>query len=180
MSAAPSPFTMPSAKPFDAYVKVEGVPGDAKDAQHKDWIEVLDFNHSFTQPASATVNSAGGGTVGRVVMNSFEVQKRIDKASPKLYEYCCSGKHLASVTVEMMRASGDSRVKYMEIKMEEVVVAAVQSNGHERSSDGFPIETIGFNFAKIKWTYTEQKRSDGSVGGSIPGGWNLEENKSNA
>ena len=30
---------------FDAYLKIEGIPGDALDANHKDWIELTDFHY---------------------------------------------------------------------------------------------------------------------------------------
>ncbi|GAB0080236.1 Uncharacterized protein AC502_3415 [Pseudomonas syringae pv. maculicola] len=29
---------------FDAYLKIEGIPGEALDAQFKDWIEMDDFD----------------------------------------------------------------------------------------------------------------------------------------
>ncbi|WP_044424816.1 type VI secretion system tube protein Hcp, partial [Pseudomonas avellanae] len=49
---------------FDAYLKIEGIPGEALDAQFKDWIELEDFDVGATQSASATATSAGGATGG--------------------------------------------------------------------------------------------------------------------
>lgn len=164
--------------PADTYMKIEGIPGESADDKHKDWIEVVGFVHEFTQPASATESSAGGATIGRLNMMPFSITKLVDKASPKLYEYCCSGKHLQNVTIEMMRASGDNRVKYLEIKMEQAIVERIQ-NGRV-GSDQFPTETVSFNFAKIKWTYTQQKREDGSSAGNVTGGWDLAAHKTYA
>ncbi|MEO7652407.1 MAG: type VI secretion system tube protein Hcp, partial [Bryobacteraceae bacterium] len=45
---------------FDTFLKIDGIPGESTDDAHKEWIEVLDFDHEMTQPASATVSSAGG------------------------------------------------------------------------------------------------------------------------
>jgi type VI secretion system secreted protein Hcp len=160
----------------DIYVKIDGIPGEALDADHKDWIEVLSFNHGITQPASATITSAGGGTTARTEHQDYSITKHIDKASPKLYELCSSGKHIKEVTIEMMRASGDKRVKYMEVKMEEVVISHVSPGG---GSD-FPTEAVGFNYGKIKWTYSQQKRADGSQAGNTTGGWDLTANKVHA
>ena len=164
----------------DTYLNIEGVPGESADDQHKDWIELLGFDHEFVQPASATESSAGGGTIGRVNMGHFTITKYLDKASPKLSEYCCSGKHLPSITIDMLRSSGDSRVKYMEVKMEDVVVAKVRHGRDEDTPDEFPTETISFNFAKVKWTYTQQQRTDGSSGGQVTGGWDLKAHKAYA
>jgi type VI secretion system secreted protein Hcp len=108
-------------------------------------------------------------------MGSFGVTKAVDKASPKLYEYCCSGKALPNITIEMMRASGDKRVKYLEIKMEQAIVSQVQ-NGRE-GKDAFPTETVSFSFGKIKWTYTQQDRTDGSSKGNVTGGWDTTAHK---
>jgi type VI secretion system secreted protein Hcp len=40
-----------------------------------------------------------------------------------------------------------------------------------------PVETVTFDYGKIKWTYTQQKRADGSGGGNTTGGWDLTANK---
>jgi type VI secretion system secreted protein Hcp len=157
----------------DTYLKIDGIPGESFDAQHKDWIELLGFDHQFEQPASATESSAGGGTVGRVNMGHFSVTKYIDRATAKLSQICCSGKHLPTITIEMMRASGDARVKYMEVTMQDVIVASIKHGRDEDAQDKFPTETVAFNFGTVKWVYTQQQRPDGTSGGQVTGGWDL-------
>jgi len=161
---------------FDAFLKIDGIPGESTDDKHKDWIEVLSFNHGMTQPSSATASSVGGAPTERVNIQDFSVVKHIDKASPKLYEFCCSGKVSANVTLELCRAGGD-KLKYLEVKMENAIISGVHPGGAAGGSDTFPTESVGFNFGKIKWTYTQQKRSDGSGGGNVTGGWDLQANK---
>lgn len=161
---------------FDSFLKIDGIPGESLDDKHKDWIEVLSFSFGMVQPASATASSAGGGTAERVNLQDLQVVKHVDKASPKLYELCCSGKHIANVTVELCRAGGD-KLKYMEVKMEQVIISNCAPGGHSQGSDGFPTESISFNYGKIKWTYTQQKRADGSGGGNVTGGWDATANK---
>ena len=157
----------------DIYVKIDGIKGEATDADHKDWIEALSFNHGISQPSSATASSAGGGTTSRTEHQDYSITKYVDMASPKLYELCSSGKHIKDVTIEMMRASGDQRVKYMEVKMEEVVISHVSPGGGSE----FPTEAVSFNYGTIKWTYSAQKRADGTSGGQTTGGWSLTEHK---
>jgi type VI secretion system secreted protein Hcp len=159
---------------IDAFLKVDGIPGESTDDAHKEWIEVLSFNHGIHQPTVATASSAGGAASERCEHQDFSIVKQIDKASPKLYEACCSGKHIKEILIELCRAGGD-KLKYMEIKLEEVVVSNV-SPGGAKDSD-VPTEAVSFNYGKIKWTYTQQKRADGSGGGNVPGGWDLTANK---
>jgi type VI secretion system secreted protein Hcp len=124
---------------FDAFLKIDGVPGESTDDKHKDWIEVLSFNHGMSQPSSATASSAGGGTTERVNISDFSITKHLDKASPKLYELCATGKHIANVTLELCRAGGD-KVKYMEVKMEQAIISSVAPGGSSEGSDNLPSE----------------------------------------
>lgn len=161
---------------FDTFLKIDGIPGESTDSKHKDWIEVLHFNSGMRQPASSTKSSSGGAGAERVDIEDFTISKLMDKASPKIYEACCKGTHIKQVTVEMCRAGGD-KVKYMEVKMEEAIVSSVTSTGGSQGGDAFPTETVSFNFGKIKWTYTQQKRADGTGGGNVQAGWDLTTNK---
>ena len=162
---------------FDTYMKIDGIDGESQDDRHKDWIELLSFSHSFTQPASATASSAGGATAGRVDMGPYTVVKYVDRASAKLYEACCTGKHIKEVTIEMCRAAGDDKVKYLEVKMEAVLVGGVDCGGNGKGNDILPTESISLVPGKIKWSYTLQKRADGSGGGQVIGGWDCTANK---
>lgn len=164
---------------YDTFVKIDGVPGESTDDKHKDWIEVLSFNHGITQPVSATASSAGGASAERCDHQDFSIVKYLDKASPKLYEFCSTGKHIKDVTIEMCRAGGD-KMKYLEVKMDEVIISHVAPGGSSGGNDGFPTESVSFNYGKIKWTYTQQKRADGSGGGNVTGGWDLTANKVHA
>jgi len=161
---------------FDSFIKIDGIPGESSDDKHKDWIEVLSFDHMMDQPASATASSTGGATAERVNHGTFNFAHSLDKASAKLYEACCTGKHIKEVTLELCRAGGD-KVKYMEIKLEQVLVSQVSLNGASEGDSGFPSETISLSYGKIKWTYTQQKRQDGTGGGNVSAGWDLTANK---
>ena len=160
---------------FDAFLKIEGIPGESMDDKHKDWIEILKFEHELDQPASATASSTGGATAERVNVKPFIVRKQIDKASPKLYEFCCTGKHIKEITFELCRAGGD-KVRYLEVKLEQAIVNKVTPTG-EANDEGFPSEEVAFTFGKISWTYTQQKREDGTGGGNVAAGWDLTGNK---
>lgn len=161
---------------FDTFIKIDGIPGESSDAKHKDWIEIIGYDHQIEQPASSTASSVGGATAERVNHDTFNIIHQLDKASPKLLEACCNGKHLKDVTIEFCRAGGD-KVKYMEIKLEQVLVSKVSQNGSSTGTSGFPTETVSFSYGKIKWTYTQQKREDGSAGGNVSAGWDLTANK---
>ncbi len=160
---------------FDAYLQIEGIPGEALDDKHKDWIELLSYSHQMDQPTSATRSSAGGAAAGRTVHHDFHVTKYIDKASPKIYEAVSKGTHIKKVKLEVCRAGG-SQVKFLEVTMEEVLISSVAPASHGGKED-LPTESVSFNYGKIEWVYTQQKRADGSGGGNVAGKHDLTANK---
>lgn len=155
---------------IDAYLKIDGIPGESLDSQFKDWIELEDFDVGASQSASATASSSGGGSSGRASLSDFHVKKLVDRASPKLHEACCSGKHFKEVVICVNRA-GTDKIKYLEITLEEVIISSSSLCGNGSMENGFPTQLVKFNYGKIKMTYVQQSRSNGQGGGQIMGGW---------
>jgi type VI secretion system secreted protein Hcp len=160
---------------FDCFLKVDGIDGESTDSKHSKWIEVLSFSTGMNQPVSAVQSSAGGATSARVNMQDFSIVKHIDISSPKLAEACCTGKHFPAITVELCRAGGD-KLKYMEYKLTNAIVSSISGGGTPGGADDVPTESVSFNFGKIEWTYTQQKRADGGGGGNASALWDLEKN----
>jgi type VI secretion system secreted protein Hcp len=158
---------------FDTFLKIDGIPGESSDDKYKDCIEVLSFHLKARQPASGTASSAGGATTERANFSDFKVVKRIDKATPKLALACADGTHIKEINIDLCRAGGD-KIKYMEYKLSNCIVSSISTGG---SSGGEPSETLTFNYGKVEWTYTRQKRSDGSGAGKVAAAWDLQTNK---
>jgi type VI secretion system secreted protein Hcp len=176
---------------IDMYLNIDGIKGETQDDKHKDWIEVLSYSHVMSQPVSSTKSSAGGATTGRTTHGDFSITKYIDLASPNLAAAVTNGKHISKVTFEMCRAGG-SQVPFMTVTLGQVIVSKVQHNGPQNvggagdiennpgagvgagtstslaapNADVLPTETIHLNYGTIEWKYTQQKRTDGSGGGS--------------
>lgn len=161
---------------FDAFLKIEGISGESNDDRHKDWIEVLSYNFSVTQRPSGSASTGGGASAERANFSDFSVVKTLDKASPKLFEACATGKHIPTVTLELCRAGGD-KLKYMEYKLSNVIISMNRPGGTSHANEALPVEEISFNYGKIELAYTQQSRADGSGGGQVAAGWNLETNK---
>jgi type VI secretion system secreted protein Hcp len=163
----------------DWFLKVDGIPGGSKDAKHKDWIEVVSWKMGHQRQSITAGTSGPSGKAPPATFDDLNISKYPDLASVKLAQYCAQGTPIGSVVLECCRAGGD-KMKYMEVKMENVVVSSWNQVGKSKDDDTAtdPFEAVTFNFAKIKWTYIDQKREDGTGGGQVAGGWDLVKNTS--
>ena len=158
---------------FDAFLKIDGIAGESTDDKHSEWIEVLSYSWGAHQPTSASASSSGGASHERANFQDFSIVKVLDKATPKLALACAGGDHIASITLELCRA-GQEKVKYMEYKLTNCIISSISNGG---GGGGEISESLSINYGKIEWTYTQQKRADGSGGGQVAAGWDLQVNK---
>jgi len=161
---------------FDCFLKIETIPGESTDDKHKDWIEVLSYSSGVTQSSAGSHSTSGGRTAGRADFADFMVMHTLDKASPKIALACAKGEHIKTVTIALNRAGG-KKEPFMEYKLEDVVISAVNIGGSSQGSESLPTEQISFNYGKITWTYTETDKASGAPKGKVSGGWSLIENK---
>ena len=131
----------PALAAADAFMKIEGIAGESKDAGHPGWIEIRSFSFGTTNAASAGGSGRGPGRVSIV--------KEVDKASPLLKQKCATDQHLPEVTLAMRKAGGDpSASAYLTYVLHDAIVSSCSmSGGGER-----PQETLSINFTKIEQT----------------------------
>lgn len=103
-------------------------------------------NKSMTN--SAMIQSprdvATGQASGKRMHKPLVIVKEVDKASPKLYQACASGKHFPSAVVD---------VGGHQFRLFDVVIASVEKS----SGGGRPTEQLTFNFSKIEFVNQKQR-----------------------
>lgn len=159
-----------------AFLKIDGIPGESTDAEHKGWIEVFDFSNGITQPASTVASTAGGGTTGRASFDQLSISKFIDSSTPRLSAACSDGRHIKEVILELYRDGGSKPVKYMEYKITNCIISSVQVEGGQ-NQPVLPVEDVSFSFGRIELAYIQQDRTSGRTLGMIAAGWDLERNR---
>lgn len=158
---------------FDAFAKIETIPGESPDEKYKDWISILSYSHGLYQPG-AGASGVTNRTVGRVDHQSFRLVKRLDKASPKLAVACCNGDHLKEVRIALSRATKDKQ-KVFEIVLSDVVITSYTPSGG--FGEDLPTEEVELSYAKIEWIYTEIDPVTGKPKGDVKAKWDLLANK---
>lgn len=161
---------------YDGYLKIEGIPGESTDQVHAGWIEIISFKHEVSQPAGSATSRIGGRTGARVDIRDFCVTKVVDKSSPNLHLYCCNGKHITQIIVELCEAS-ESKLCFMRYTMTDVIVSSIKPSGVANEQIFVrPIEEVTFNFGQIRWEYTPKDHM-GKPQAVLQSGWTLEENR---
>jgi type VI secretion system secreted protein Hcp len=155
-----------------AYIKFDGVDGEAKDADHSGWSDLASFGQGLQQPGG----SATGPTRrrGDVIVDDITCSKELDKASPKIAEAVCKGKVFPKVEIHLTASYTDEgRVTYYAYEMKNVLVTSYNISGSGQSED-VPMEDFSLNFEEIKTTYTEAD-SEGKSKGNVEYSWKVEE-----
>lgn len=156
------------------FCKIEGIKGESKDDKHKDWIEVINYNHSVNQPISAA-SRTGGRTAGRAEFQDFVINKVVDKSTPELNLYCANGKHIPKIEIELCLESGKKHT-FMKYTLKDVIISSVSPSGNNTADDVRPHESVGMSYGSIKWENTPIDEK-GTPGASINRAWDLRSNK---
>lgn len=157
---------------FDAFIKIDGIKGEALDHKHKEEIEVFSYNWGVQQSGSSSSGSGAGA--GKCQVQNFSFVKRYDKSSPILFMKCCTGEHIKEANFAVRKAGGE-QVEFIKFKFTEVVVTKVSTGGS--GSDEIPMETIDFTFTQCHIDYQEQGADGKAKGGPVHGGWDMKVNK---
>jgi type VI secretion system secreted protein Hcp len=84
------------------------------------------------------------------------------------------GKTIPSAKLEFFRADGaGQRVRYLSVELTNILISDVAPGVFEGE---LMSEHVTLIYSKVKWLYTQQKLSGGSMG-MIPGGWDLAINR---
>lgn len=157
-----------------AYIKFDGVDGEAQDKDHKNWSDLLSFSQGMTQPGRGATGAARRR--GDVVLDDVTCAKTLDKASPKIAESICKGKVFPKVEIHVTASTTDAgRATYYAYELKNVMVTHYNISGSGQSED-VPMEDFSLNFEEIKVTYTETD-SKGQKKGNVEYSWKVEEAK---
>jgi len=157
---------------FDTFLDIAEVPGESTAKGMEGKIEIYSFSWGASNPTTVS-SGATGLSAGKVSISSFNVMKKTEKSSPKLFQACCAGKHFATAKVTMRKASGDAGQKaFLTYTFTDIMVESVQWSGSS-GGDDTPTESVSFAFAKVAVSYQQQDSKGGSVGNAVDASWDL-------
>ena len=169
----------------DFFIKIDGIDGESSDKSHAKWIEVIAFEHGSVQNVGV---GRATDVSGRGQFMPFSFTHLVDKATPKLQQFCMSGQKVAKVQFMVCRAVAGAQVPVYEVTMENVKIAKTQVKSVVNGSsaplidtyagvDGvyIPIEIVELVPGKITWKVTAIK-PDNTKDGAVEASFNQVEN----
>jgi type VI secretion system secreted protein Hcp len=143
----------------DYLLEIDGIKGEAQDADYPGSIEVSSFSWGVTNPGSYT-NTGGPGT-GRSSFQDLHFTASVNKASPALAKACATGQYCKDAKLHVSKSGAGDQQEYYTIILNDVLVSSYQTGGSE-GSNTVPTDQFSLNFAKIEFDYLPQK-NDGSL-----------------
>jgi type VI secretion system secreted protein Hcp len=147
---------------------LDGIEGESADKNHDKWVEVISFTHGSTQNVSI---QRAGDVAGRGQFKPFIFTHALDKATPKLQQYCMNGNKISKALFQYCRIVGGSPTPVYEVTLENIRVASTDVKTIATANDPDPlaqqpIEEVALVAGKISWKITPIK-PDGTKDGAI-------------
>jgi type VI secretion system secreted protein Hcp len=151
---ADAAVVIPTAPSVQFFLDLAGIPGDSTDAQFPHTFEIFDWTYGATTSVGPTRT---GGARGKVQPHDLTFTKLVDKASPKLFLACATGKHISSATLVARKQGADQA--YLKIVLKDVYVSGYHTapNG----GDAIPLDVVGLDYAQLEIDYTFQNAAGG-------------------
>jgi type VI secretion system secreted protein Hcp len=138
---------------FDAFLKLDGIPGESQDDKHKNEIDVLSFHWGIARSGR-----------GRAQVQDFQIVKHVDAATPLLFDAVCSGQVIKE-GLFTLRKAGENAIDFYKVRFEDVIITSAAPAGSAGGED-LPMEQVKFDFQSAEIEFTKQN-PDGSPGGTV-------------
>lgn len=155
-----------------AYIKFDGVDGEATDAQHANWSNLQSLSFGI----SVETTTGTGGSTRRAVAGEIKCVKVLDKSSPLLMRALTLGEIIPILTIEFTRSTAAGDEPYLKYELKDVLISSysISPGGGGTGEGEAPSESLSLNYEEIKVTYTERDNT-GQSKGNVEYTWKVEE-----
>ena len=132
--------------------------------------EVEDFSFDIEQTLSIGSSASGVGA-GKVTFNPFSITRKIDKASPLLFQMACSGTTFETVVLALADSVGGAKPAAGSIFLRfDFKLVAVKTISWSYDA-GSPKEVVTFEYGGLQVRYSPQN-PNGTLAAPVQEGWN--------
>jgi len=133
------------------YMKFGDISGSVTTDGFKDWIQVGSFQWGVGRGVTSPHGSEDTREGSEPSVSEVVVTKRMEKASPKLWQDAVGGDFSAKVTIKFTSTTKDKVESYLEYEFTDTGLSGYSVSA---GSDDAPQESLSLNFAKVIWKYS--------------------------
>jgi type VI secretion system secreted protein Hcp len=133
------------------YMKYGDISGSVTTDGFKDWIQVNSFQWGVGRGVTSPHGSEDTREGSEPSVSEVVVTKRMEKASPKLWQDAVGGDFSAKVTIKFTSTTKDKVESYLEYEFTDTGLSGYSVSA---GSDDAPQESLSLNFAKVSWKYS--------------------------
>jgi type VI secretion system secreted protein Hcp len=154
------------------YMKFGDIQGSVTTDGFKNWIQLNSFQWGVGRGVSTPHGSEDTREGSEPSVSEVVVTKRMEKASPKLWQDAVGGDFSATVNIVFTTTTKDKVEKYLSYELTDTGLSgySVSSGG-----DDAPQESLSLNFAKVTWSYGAVDAKTNSTPEKV--GWDLTQQK---
>ncbi len=151
------------------YLKLPDISGSVTANGFQNQIECESLNQGVGRSIRMTTGRANDRETGHAKFSSFSITKKVDKATPYLFQSICKAQSAATAEINVTKAGSDTS-PYLKYTLHNVLIS------HHSVSVGngsVPIETLVLDFTKVELSYTPRDSSN-QAQAPVTAGYDLE------
>jgi type VI secretion system secreted protein Hcp len=153
-------------------MKYGDISGSVTTDGFKDWIKLDSFQWGVGRGVSLPHGAEDTREGSEPSISEVVVTKRMEKASPKLWQDATGGDFSAKVTITFTSTTKDKVESYLEYTFTDTGLSGYSASA---GGDDPPTESLSLNFSKVSWKYGALDAKTGSKPDVV--GWDLTQQK---
>ncbi|MFW6154382.1 MAG: type VI secretion system tube protein Hcp [Planctomycetota bacterium] len=133
---------LPASAAFDMFMRIDGIPGESMDPQHRNWMQVRTFELVPLEEVSFRADGNGMPAAPEVI-----ITKQLDKSSPKLAMSVLTGVQPASMTIDIVEKATGYRSVIADWQCEDLAFTSYRQR--ISPADGKLVETFTLQIAGV-------------------------------
>jgi type VI secretion system secreted protein Hcp len=130
----------------ETFLKIKSIKGESTDKTHAGDIQVESF--SFGATAQTNIGSATSGAgAGKRSVSTFTITKKLDSASPLLFQAEGTGEIFPEVDLLFAHKVKGSEQDFLQLKIDNALITSIQDGA---AAGGAPTEQVTFTFQKAE------------------------------
>jgi len=159
---------------MSAFLKIEGVKGEASDSGHKDSIDIESWEWGAKRKLTSNTSTKGDRESSNASISDLRITKLMDSASPQLFiSSCCGGGKDMTLTLTKT-GKGSGADTFMEYKLKNAIISEYTVGG-SKDDIGRPTEHLTISFIEVDVKYTPYDE-DGNAQAGIAVGFDTATN----